>query len=318
MNFMHEPPEQHPSNGPLPSNVSPRAALARRRLSLAAVASARLVFVLTLLMCASASTTKRAPGMDAPAAGETVPAEPQADFSRFTHTNPQHARLPCLLCHKRETNAPQPVRSAGHAPCSGCHTEQFADASSPICTVCHASPQSAAIAAAVKPFPRLRSFNMTFDHAKHSRGGARPASGCAACHKPEARGVALSIPAGLAAHTTCFRCHTPGSQSGGRDIASCNTCHRLGGYRRTSESAQAFRVGFSHAAHARGNLGCDECHAVRASTGRGRQVTSPQPLMHHASPGARSCMSCHNDKRAFGGDDFSDCKKCHQGSRWHF
>lgn len=311
---MHEPLEQHPPNGSPPSNVSTRASLVRRRLSLAAIASACIVFALTLLLGASASNAKHTPTADA-SAGEPVPLEPQADYSRFTHTNPQHARLPCLLCHKRETNSPRPVRSVGHTPCSGCHTEQFADASSPICTVCHANPQSAA----VKPFPRLRSFNMTFDHAKHSRGGARPASGCAACHTPEGRnGVALSIPAGLSAHTTCFRCHTPGSQSGGQDISSCNTCHRLGGYRRTPESAQAFRVGFSHAEHARKGLSCDDCHAVRAGVGAGRQVTSPQPLMHHASPRARSCMSCHNDKRAFGGDDFSDCKKCHQGNTWHF
>jgi c(7)-type cytochrome triheme protein len=310
---MHEPLEQHPSNGSPPSNVSTRASCVRRRLSLAAIASACIAFALTLLLGASASTAKHAPVTDV-SAGEPVPAEPQADYSRFTHTNPQHARMPCLLCHKRETNSPQPVRSAGHTPCSGCHTEQFADASSPICTVCHVSAQSAA----VKRFPRLRSFNMTFDHAKHSRGGARPASTCAACHRPEGRGVALSIPAGFSAHTTCFRCHAPDAQSGGQDISSCNTCHLLGGYRRTPESAPAFRAGFSHAEHARSSLSCDECHAVRAGAGQGRQVTSPQPLMHHANARARSCMSCHNDKRAFGGDDFSDCKRCHEGNAWHF
>jgi hypothetical protein len=29
-------------------------------------------------------------------------------------------------------------------------------------------------------------------------------------------------------------------------------------------------------------------------------------------------MSCHNGKRAFGGDDFSVCNRCHKGSAWHF
>jgi c(7)-type cytochrome triheme protein len=314
MNFMHEPLEQPPTNGPPRPDAPTRAAArVRRRLALAAVASACFVFALTLLFGASASNAESERASDA-SAGGAVAALARTDFSRFTHTNPQHARLPCLLCHKRETNSSRPVRSAGHTPCSGCHTEQFADASSPICTVCHASPQSAV----VKPFPRLRSFNMTFDHARHSRGGARPASGCAACHKPEARGVALSIPAGLAAHTTCFRCHAPGSQTDGQDISSCNTCHRLGGYRRTPESAQAFRVGFSHAEHTRKALSCDDCHTLKAGAAQGRQVTSPQPLMHHAAPRARSCMSCHDDKRAFGGDDFSDCKRCHEGNAWHF
>jgi hypothetical protein len=29
-------------------------------------------------------------------------------------------------------------------------------------------------------------------------------------------------------------------------------------------------------------------------------------------------MSCHNGKRAFGGDDFSVCKRCHNGKKWQF
>jgi hypothetical protein len=40
--------------------------------------------------------------------------------------------------------------------------------------------------------------------------------------------------------------------------------------------------------------------------------------MHHANARAQSCMTCHDDRRAFGGDDFSDCKKCHEGNTWHF
>jgi hypothetical protein len=65
-------------------------------------------------------------------------------------------------------------------------------------------------------------------------------------------------------------------------------------------------------------LSCNECHRVRAGVVRRLQVSAPQPLNHHASPGAFSCMSCHNGKRAFGGDDFSVCKRCHTGNAWHF
>ena len=310
MTVMHEPLEQSP-----PDSTARPSRVIRRRLSLTAAAAACLFFALTLLLGASASNAGHAPGAEvSSAAGEPVGAEPQTDFSRFTHANPQHARLPCLLCHQRGDNSPRPVRSAGHTPCSGCHTQQFADASNLICTICHANPPSPAL----KPFPRLRSFNLTFDHAKHARGGARPANSCVACHLPEGRGVALSIPAGFDAHTTCFRCHTPNAQSGGQDIASCNTCHRLGGYRRTPESAPAFRVNFSHAEHTRKGLNCAECHTLRAGAGQGRQVTAPQPLMHHANARAQSCMTCHNDRRAFGGDDFSDCKRCHEGNAWRF
>jgi hypothetical protein len=29
-------------------------------------------------------------------------------------------------------------------------------------------------------------------------------------------------------------------------------------------------------------------------------------------------MTCHDGKRAFGGDDFSSCKRCHTGTAWRF
>jgi c(7)-type cytochrome triheme protein len=90
----------------------------------------------------------------------------------------------------------------------------------------------------------------------------------------------------------------------------------LGGRGFGAATAAAFRVGFSHAKHDRDKeLNCNECHRVQ---GGSRQISAPQPLNHHASPGAFSCMSCHNGKRAFGGDDFSVCKRCHTGSAWRF
>jgi hypothetical protein len=29
-------------------------------------------------------------------------------------------------------------------------------------------------------------------------------------------------------------------------------------------------------------------------------------------------MTCHDGKRAFGGDDFTVCKRCHKGAGWRF
>lgn len=234
-----------------------------------------------------------------------------ADYSQFKHDNKNHARLPCLLCHRRENNSPQPTLpgKAAHAPCAGCHGQQFANTSSPICTICHTDVQSGK----VKAFPPLRSFDARFDHAKHAR------TACSTCHRPNRRGVALSIPARLNAHVTCFSCHTPNAQANGRNISSCSTCHQLGRLVRTSEQARGFRVGFSHADHgASEKLNCASCHRVRAGLARGRQVTAPAPLNHHARANTFSCASCHNGQRAFGGDDFSTCKRCHQGSAWHF
>jgi c(7)-type cytochrome triheme protein len=226
------------------------------------------------------------------------------DYSQFKHDNAQHARLPCLLCHRRENNSPQPTLpgKAAHAPCAGCHAQQFANSASEICTICHTDVQSGK----VKAFPTLRSFDVRFDHAKHA------SAACATCHRPNR--AALSIPSRLNAHVTCYSCHTPNAQSNGRDISSCSTCHQLGRLDRTPEQAPAYRVGFSHARHdASEKLACVACHQVRAGL-----VSAPTPLNHHARAGAFSCASCHNGGRAFGGDDFSACKRCHKGSTWHF
>lgn len=233
------------------------------------------------------------------------------DYSKFLHNSRNHARLPCLLCHRRESNSPRPLLPgrSQHTPCAGCHAQQFSNSDSPICTICHTDVKSGAL----KSFPRLKSFSMKFEHARHVN---MEGVSCATCHRPSRGGVALSIPAGFNAHETCYRCHTPRAQSQGRDISSCRTCHQLGGYRRTPEFAPAFRVGFSHARHQK--VTCNECHQVRAGMPQRRQVTSPAPLNHHARPGTESCMSCHDGKRAFGGDDFTVCKRCHTGTRWQF
>ena len=281
----------------------------RRALSLAVVCAGLLLFAaVSALDSRTSALTAR---VETAAEPQQVEMPQGLDFSKFLHTNPQHARLPCLLCHQRTDNSARPKRP-GHTPCSGCHEQQFKDQSNPICTICHTTPPTAAL----KGFPPLRSFNVRFDHATHT--GARAAN-CATCHRPERRGVSLSIPAGTPAHATCYQCHTPRAQGrSGQDISSCGTCHRLGGYSRTSENAAAYKVNFSHSAHTSKGLACSECHTVRAGAAQRRQVTSPQPLMHHASAGARSCMTCHNNKRAFGGEDFKDCTRCHRGDAWHF
>ena len=233
------------------------------------------------------------------------------DYSKYSHSSQYHARLPCLLCHRRETNASQPNLPGGngHLPCKGCHVQQFAASGGPICSVCHTDSRSGAL----KSFPKMRSFQVKFDHSLHSR---MPGAGCNTCHRPSRGGVALSIPATFNAHNTCFQCHTPQAKSGDRDISSCSVCHQLGSYSRTPEFAQAFRVNFNHSEHRQ--MRCNECHQVRAGMPQRRQVTAPQPLNHHATGRSQSCKTCHDGKRAFGGDDFSVCNRCHTGAAWRF
>ena len=228
------------------------------------------------------------------------------DYSKFQHDNPNHSRLPCLLCHRRESNAAQPTLPGKdkHTPCIGCHAPLFASGSGPICTICHTDAQSKT----VKSFPPLRSFGSRFDHARHVSVGTR----CSSCHRPFNRGVAFTIPTAIGAHNSCFDCHAPQAKTNGRDISSCGVCHRPEPLVRASTRAVAFRRGFSHDS----SLKCVDCHKIRA--GQRREVTAPIPLNHHAPVRGFSCITCHNGKRAFGGDDFTVCTRCHKGSTWRF
>ncbi|MDT7543473.1 MAG: hypothetical protein QOE33_3377 [Acidobacteriota bacterium] len=305
----HERLKDDTQTGALPSHVARRSEQARRAERARRFAQL-CAFVVVCLVCLVAITLgSRA----ASSSNASAPEQTTGDFSKFTHTNPQHSRLPCLLCHRRETNAFVPVRSLGHSPCIGCHAQQFNDPRSNICAICHTSVATSN--PPLKPFPSLQSFNVRFDHATHARNSAS----CATCHKPAGRGaVALSIPASASAHATCFQCHTPRAQAAGRDISSCDTCHQIGGFARTPAWSRAYTTTpFSHSAHTRKGLSCADCHTVRAGAPQSRQVNAPIPLQHHAPAGTRSCASCHDNRRAFGGDDFNDCTRCHQGKAWH-
>lgn len=238
------------------------------------------------------------------------------NYPDFSHSTPQHARLACASCHDRDSNRARP-KLPGHKACSDCHMQQFMSPGSGFCVSCHTDIGSRN--PPVKAFPGLSSFDARFDHAQHMSGAARPEGDCAACHKPMGRGVALSIPTGAEAHVNCYQCHTPNARAGGRDISSCGACHQPGKLARVTTGARAFRVNFSHSTHgARQNLSCSDCHTVRAGLARGRQVSAPRPVQHFGSSRAMSCMTCHDNRRAFGGDDFNDCKRCHTGRTFRF
>src|SRR5262249_31063732 len=66
------------------------------------------------------------------------------DYSKFQHDSRYHARLPCLLCHRRDSNAavPKLPGASQHLPCAGCHAQQFASTDGPICTICHTEAKS--------------------------------------------------------------------------------------------------------------------------------------------------------------------------------
>ncbi len=247
---------------------------------------------------------------------------PDVDYSTFKHTNNRHASLACTTCHQRTADNSAKPDFPGHSACINCHGNQFFSSSSPMCTICHSDVNTAK--APLKSFPAnfKDRFNIRFDHAQHMSSGARPKSGCSACHVSGLnRGVALSIPTGLSAHTQCYGCHTPASKSvGGRDLASCGVCHEQKNYTRTSTNGAAFRASFSHAKHGpRQRLECTACHSLTPGGSQGKQVSSPRTAEHSSTGSGQSCQSCHNGKRTFGGDlAFKDCRRCHSASTFRF
>lgn len=239
------------------------------------------------------------------------------DYASFSHRSEHHASLDCAACHHRADNSARPAWPV-HKDCTGCHLAQFVTPDIPMCVICHTDVNGSD--APLKGFPEnfKESFNVKFDHAQHMQGGARPREGCVLCHdRSLRRGIALSIPAGLlSAHSQCYTCHTPGSHTfAGREMASCGTCHDRGRYAPTGSNARAFRAGFSHAQHgARVRLGCTDCHTLSAGLPQSRQVSAPATAEHFNAGRAMSCMTCHDGKRAFGGDlDFKSCRRCHTG-----
>jgi c(7)-type cytochrome triheme protein len=236
------------------------------------------------------------------------------DYSKFLHNSPRHASAACSSCHHRNDNSARPS-FPGHKQCIECHRSQFVTPNTPMCSICHASVNGNDPPRKAFPDKFKESFNLKFDHAQHLTGAARPKNGCTSCHSsPLRRGVALSIPAGLSAHTQCYECHTPNAQSKGRDIASCGVCHDQKSYARTPTAATAFRFAFSHAQHSgRQRLGCTDCHNYTAGLPQRRQVSSPRALEHFPT-GNNTCATCHNGRRSFGGDlDFKNCRRCHTG-----
>jgi hypothetical protein len=235
------------------------------------------------------------------------------DYSKFLHTSQRHAALACNSCHERtQDNSPTP-RFPGHKACQSCHLAQYVTPAVLMCLICHTETKSSRPPLRNFPTAFKERFNVKFDHVQHNTGSGRPQNGCAGCHRPLNRGVSLTIPANLTAHSGCYTCHTPSSTaSSGRELASCGVCHEQKAYSPTSTNGRSFRYAFSHAKHGPGQrLDCVACHNLTAGAPQTRQVSSPSPAEHFPGRGM-NCSSCHNGRRTFGGDlDFKSCRRCH-------
>ena len=229
-------------------------------------------------------------------------------FEAFSHKIPEHQQFACTSCHQREGSSLK-MEYAGHDSCIGCHLNQFTDKDQVMCSICHKDTKAVPPSMNAFPVKFVEGFNMKFDHAAHETGKGRPADGCAHCHTPS--GPGQTIPIGFTAHNDCFSCHTAES-----NIGSCTVCHQLGPYNRTLQSEYNFKAIFRHGDHsARQGVSCNECHNVIAGAPNARQVTDITILEHRTTPG-NNCLSCHNGRRAFTGNnplDVNSCTRCHKG-----
>lgn len=299
--------------------------VAKRRLVLA-VMILFSIYTLTLFRGSASAITNGPTGGRQPTL-KSVASTPATDYSKFSHSRPrEHAdlmgRANCVSCHRRSDGSATP-RFPVHKDCMQCHLVQFTSAASqdnPICMICHTREGINSPKAPLKNFSALRSFNAEFDHAQHLQGieSARPLKGCADCHTATSAGVAQTIPTRLDAHAGCYKCHASGGQASG--LSSCGSCHKFVRYSPTPITARAYRVGFSHAEHgARQRLSCEGCHNVMGrNLPQARQVSSIATAQHKSNLRARSCMACHDGRRAFGdkGPNFDDCKRCHKGLKF--
>jgi len=89
---------------------------------------------------------------------------------------------------------------------------------------------------------------------------------------------------------------------------------------RARDFVSDFRVGFPHDKHLE-VVGALVAPGHTTTAGGVRFVTAsyrPAPRRAAEDSDPKSCMVCHDDKRAFGGDDFKDCTRCHRGEAWRF
>jgi c(7)-type cytochrome triheme protein len=278
--------------------------LARRTVAL-------LGFAIVLFSCPLSAVTASGSFTNATRADE--------DYSKFSHSSDNHARQACSACHQRKDNSAT-HRFPGHKACLGCHSTQFLEPRVPMCNICHSNLSGSDPPLRAFPSKFKESFNAKFDHAQHDRGDARPSTGCASCHSASLRrGAAMTIPIGITAHNNCYQCHTPDNTSSWRDIGSCATCHAVAPFRRTSTTAAAFSVSFSHAEHGpKQRLNCADCHSLKEGLPQTKQVSSPRAAQHFPPASGLSCATCHNNKKAFGEKNYDDCTRCHKGATFKF
>lgn len=262
--------------------------------------------VLAIGLSASSSLTRTSGSTELLAAIETSVESSSApqDNAKFNHS--KHNQLKCDQCHVRKADAVKPVMP-GHPACISCHIKEFTSPKFAICANCHQG--ITAVRPPVLDFPERQTFGLEFSHKTHATyvtGDKR--ADCSSCHT--IAGARTTFPA----HRECYVCHkAPEQVKAGEKVggASCGECHTTSGDKKPpSAMSKAYNYRFTHQVHSqRAGISCGECHKVLGESAT--QVSLPQ-LKEHRGVGFQACGSCHNGRRAFGGElANSSCARCH-------
>lgn len=262
-----------------------------------------------VLFASSPSLTRKSEAAGAtPNTGASVKASsfsaPQGK-NKFDHA--KHNQLTCDQCHVRRADAIKPVMP-GHRACIACHIKEFTSTQFGICSNCHEGIK--AVQPKVLTFPERQTFGTEFSHKTHATYVSGEKRGdCSSCHT--VAGARTTFPA----HRECYVCHkAPDQVKAGEKVggASCGECHTATGNKKPpSAMSRAYNYRFTHQVHVqREGIKCAECHDVLLG-GSATQVSLPQ-LREHRGGGFKGCGSCHNGRRAFGGELVNNaCARCH-------
>ena len=263
---------------------------------------------MVLFVCSSLTRRGEAAGSPPNISASVEPASFSGAQGNTKFDHAKHNQLKCDQCHVRKADAVKPVLP-GHGACISCHIKQFTSTQFGICSNCHEG--ITAVQPPVVAFPERQTFGVEFSHKTHAtyQAGEKRAD-CSSCHA--VAGTRTTFPA----HRECYVCHKapdqvkPNEKVGG---ASCGECHTTSGDKKPhSAMSNAYNFRFTHQVHSqREGIACAECHNVLENQSAA-QVSLPQLKEHRAAGYMKSCGSCHNGRRAFGGElGDNACIRCH-------
>jgi Cytochrome c3 len=228
---------------------------------------------------------------EGPTLRETGPA-------RFGHGVPAHAGMDCMGCH-----AGVPGKD-DHAPCDGCHKQEFQQTPGRFCSVCHEKVVIGGKSPVVYPPAAAdRALAAKFSHQLHADMGKMEEKvghhvACRDCHKSVEADRDMAHPR----HAECEGCHQRFSPR----MSMCAGCHVDQEERRTRRLIVG-DLRFKHSVHETDATGaaipCASCHTNVRQAARTGGV-DPPPI--------GACVACHGDRaRTPGRVRMNQCEACH-------